>query len=156
MGPEQYSIAKPPHLYDDRRWFVTGLCYSYAKFPTSLIQMLRPREHELVDVETFLVDKPVYIPANFQIPLDNWQKTVQGLELSYTMNMMHALENAQFNIGDASWRIRVQEVDVGDPFSPLRTVKLFYLLPCTADRRLTITKTIHGMTAVIERQANGR
>jgi hypothetical protein len=131
------------------------LCYAYAKFPNSLIQLFRPKENEVVDATTYMLPRPVYVPSNFRMPLDNWQSTVQGLSLSYTMHWLSPLENARFNVGGVKWRIRVQEATVSDPFSPLRVATLFYLLPGTENSRLIINKITNGSTAVIERQTNG-
>jgi hypothetical protein len=155
MVPEPYTVEHPSHLDEGKRWFVPGLCYAHAKFPQSIIQTLKPPNTKLVPVTSYLVPKPLYVPSNFQMPLDNWQRTIQGLALSDTMHWLMHLEAVTFRMHGKAWRIRVQEVVVGDPFSLLRTTKLFYLLPGAEDHQLAITKLLNGVTAVIENKQHG-
>lgn len=156
MGPEQYEVSLPPHLDEAQRWFVPGLCYVYARFPASILQVVKPREAPTVKATTLLLKSALYAPSGFGIPLDNWQRTIQGIRVSDTMRFLSDLSAARFKFSDGKvWKVTPQEMLLNDPLSPVRVVKVFYLLPVAEDHRLVITKIINGHTAIIEKRTNG-
>lgn len=107
-----------------------------------------------MDVMTLMAPRPMFFPANFQMPLDNWQKTVQGMLISDTMQFLNEIEIVRFKVDGVPWRVRLQSLLIGDPFSLVQTATVFYLLPETETHRLVITQT-NGSAAIIERQSRG-
>lgn len=154
MGPEPYEVVNPEWLDPAKRWFVTGLCYSYAGFPRSIIQTMCGSEKEPVPVTSLLLPDPVYVSDNFKMPINNWDRTVQGLSLAMTMRWLERLAAVSFRMGSSSWKIRVKEIPMNDPLSPLRMVTMFYLLPYRAERELSVVEVVNNV-AIIKEQRNG-
>lgn len=156
MAHERYTTTLPPFLDDGHKWFIPGLCYVHAKFPASIFQVVGKGLVPQDAVSTLLLNDKLYVPSGFGVPLDNWQRTMQGVVFAHTIRFVAELAAARFRFSDGKvWKVVPQEVAISDPFSPIRVVKALYLLPVTDDHRLIITKIINGRTAVIEKKPNG-
>ena len=151
MGQERYLVTNPSRLDRTKRWFVTGFCYSYAKFPQSIFDVIRPRLTSDLEVETLLLPMPIFQPA-FPMPLDNWQRTVQGIPVGRALQLIPELDAARFKMGGTVWQLRTRVIDIGDPLAVLDTVSMVFLLPESPTHRLRITNVINGCTAVVSRE----
>lgn len=147
--PEQYTTSNPPHLATERRWFVTGLLYSYMGLPRSLFDFCPAPAGVDSSIVTLFLPQPVYVTHGFSIPENNWTHTVQGLSVGRAMHVLSQLDSMMFRQVQGDWRIKVKQVDVSDQLSPLRSVQLYYLLPTSLRASLEVIGVVDARAAIL-------
>lgn len=155
--PEIYTIPNPDALDPSKYWFVTGLLYSYAGISKSIFDCCPPPSDVDESVVTLMMPGPVYVPHLFTMPIDNWTCTVQGVPIKRSIHFLAQLPSMAFRQQTDNWMVNVKPLSVADQLSPLRSVKLFYLLPVCQNRRLDLGGIVDGRAALLkERHAKGK
>jgi hypothetical protein len=144
-------VKNPASLGSDRKWFIPGLAYSFAKLQDSVFSLVGYGSNVDTSVVTHMVPTPVLVARNFRLPADNWVSTVQGISTAFALDFIPRLEHLRFVRGGPTWRLRAVPVKLSDPLSPLRLVDAFIILPEVLGRFRTEVAGIHsGVTIVVE------